>query len=213
MKVKVCGMTEENNARGLLALRPDYFGLIFVPTSPRVYRTPFSSELRKDFRTAGVRACGVFMDADWKLVADTIDQHELDAVQLHGKETPEYCAKLRTKFPKVEILKTVSVSSATGWNLKDYFDCTDLFLFDTASEKGGGTGQKFDWGLLENYRGPKGYFLSGGIEPADSSRLCELGAKEASLKGVDINSRFESQPGVKSLPLVQRFISEVRHDV
>jgi phosphoribosylanthranilate isomerase len=112
----------------------------------------------------------------------------------------------------LRIIKPFSIKESKDFRLcHDYFSSTDYFLFDTFDPKYGGSGQKFDWKLLDNYNLEKPFFLSGGISPDDISNILEI--KNNAFAGVDLNSRFESKPGLKDIATLNKFITDLRSHI
>ncbi|MBN2805777.1 MAG: phosphoribosylanthranilate isomerase, partial [Prolixibacteraceae bacterium] len=132
-------------------------------------------------------------------------QFHLDALQLHGSETPELCQKLKAKG--FRIIKAFNLSKQNDFEAHAPF--CDFFLFDTPSEQHGGTGAKFDWSLLENYQGKTPFLLSGGIGPDDAEEVLQI--QHPKLAGIDINSKFEISPGIKDTKQIERFIIQINH--
>ena len=204
MLIKVCGMRDPQNIRDIEAAAPDMLGLIFAPRSPR-----FVSQVPDYLPQAPVVRVGVFVHADLDEVARRVEEYALGAVQLHGGESPAYCREVRQRLPEVQIIKVISVAEAADLRAADaYAEVADLLLFDTRCPQGGGSGQQFDWSLLEAYDGPLPFLLSGGLGPDDAPQLRQFAHPRC--VGIDINSRFETEPALKSAPLVAQFIKTLR---
>jgi len=203
MMVKVCGMRDPDNIRAVEALRPDLLGFIFYPPSPRrVLDEAAIAALPK-----GAKRAGVFVDAEMELIADKVAALDLDCVQLHGAETPDYCRRLREMLPGSRLIKAFGISceeDLSRW--RDYAAVADFFLFDAMTPGKGGSGRTFDWSLLGAYDGDVPFLLSGGIGPSDAARLRSL--RHPAMAGVDLNSRFEMAPGMKDTESLRRFMSE-----
>jgi phosphoribosylanthranilate isomerase len=128
-------------------------------------------------------------------------------VQLHGDEAPEYCKLLKDKG--LELIKVFNISRDTRFReMEDYLDCCDLFLMDTGGAGFGGTGEKFDWTYLKKYDLEKPFFLSGGIGPEDADSILNLDHPQ--LFGVDLNSKFEKEPGLKDIQKLKGFVRKIR---
>lgn len=203
MNIKVCGITQLKQLQQLDALDIDFAGFIFHKQSPRYAGDKLKpADLRdSDF---DIRKIGVFVDASLDEILDTVDDYGLDAVQLHGKESPDLCKKLSAE---TEVIKVFGITAETS-NLDDllapYDPVCDYYLFDTGGGKtAGGTGVQFDWGIVERTKIEKPFFLSGGIALEDAAKLKAF--RHPDFYGVDINSRFESAPGVKDMAAVLRF--------
>ncbi|MFL5742035.1 MAG: phosphoribosylanthranilate isomerase [Flavisolibacter sp.] len=219
MKVKVCGMTNLEQIHQLGEMGVEFTGLIFYPKSPRYV---LSHGLKgADIKKAKIKPykVGVFVDASYDEVMRTVDEYGLDMVQLHGRETPYECSRIADYIHVIKAFRFMENDHVT-WMLKDYYQDADMFLFDTGvpvrdgnTDKAiyGGTGRKFDWSRLRGLNIGKPFFLSGGIEPVDAGLVREFMndpvAKD--LFVVDINSRFESSPGVKNMEKIKSFIDEL----
>lgn len=200
--IKVCGMREAENIRDVEALQDvDMLGFIFYPKSPRyVYELPAYLPLN-------AHRVGVFVNEDKEVVKMYADRFGLDYVQLHGNESPEYCRTLHSAGLK--IIKAFSI--ARPKDLKDvdnYEEVCDLFLFDTKCEQYGGSGNQFDWDILQSYNGRVPFLLSGGINLYSANALKEF--KHPNLAGYDLNSRFELKPGEKDTERIRTFLNELK---
>lgn len=205
MNIKVCGITSMKQLQQLDGLDVAFAGLIFYKQSPRYVGDKISKTeiANADLDT---KMIGVFVNADYDEIMTTVESYNLDIVQLHGDESPLLCEQLSEE---VEVIKSFSISIKTeapiDEMLRAYDDVCDYYLFDTASgNMPGGTGTKFDWSKIEASKIEKPFFLSGGIEPTDSSLLKKF--RHPDFYGVDINSRFEKERGVKDMALVLQFI-------
>ena len=209
MRVKVCGVTQEEQLVKLHQIGATFAGLIFYPKSQRyVLRHMTTSQIKKE---NNVNKVGVFVNASIEEVLQMVDECRLHMVQLHGDETPRYCEKIADYISVVKAFR-VSESDNIAWRIKDYMEVCDMFMFDTEGAGYGGTGKKFDWNKLKEVSIGKPYFLSGGIEPGDVQRLTEFqkSPEAKALFAIDINSRFETIPGIKDLDLIKKFIQELQ---
>jgi len=217
MKLKICGM--HHNITEVAALKPDYLGFIFWEPSSRF----FDGEIPE--LPEGVQKVGVFVDASIDEILSKVEKYRLHAVQLHGKETPEFCKRLQIKSKKLnvrsslprrqagavetsltktnlKIIKVFSIKDNFDFNLlKPYEEVCDYYLFDTKGKLPGGNGYAFDWIVLENYSSAKPYFLSGGIGLEDTEAIKEFRQRPESeyCHAIDVNSKFEIEPGLKNL--------------
>lgn len=199
-------MRDAENIRDLLALQPDYVGFIFHPSSPRYVGADFSTDVSALVTTA--KKVGVFVDFDFDDMREIIHHHKLDAVQLHGNETPGECWLHRSLG--LTVIKAFAIDEAFDFDtLVPYQDAVDYFLFDTKTPKHGGSGVKFNWDILKNYNNAKPIFLSGGIDVDDVPAIKALG--HLNIHAVDINSRFEISPGMKDVKKLQSFFSAMRN--
>lgn len=192
MKLKICGMKYQKNITEVAQLLPDYMGFIFYDKSPRY----FEGAMPKIPET--VQKVGVFVDGNLDELLDKIRKYNLQLVQLHGNESPEYCQLAQCL--NVKIIKVFSVDDSFDFGvISAYENVCDYFLFDTKGEKPGGNGQRFNWQILENYTSKKPLFLSGGI---GLSEIQKIKVMNLPIYAIDINSRFEIQPGFKNLELL-----------
>lgn len=199
MMVKVCGMRDPENIRAVEALGVDLMGFIFYPPSPRFVGDKAPSYL------PGCTRVGVFVNEPEDAVLRRCEEFGISTVQLHGKETPEYCTGLRSMGYKV--IKAFSVSGKEDIEkAASYEGCCDMFLFDTKCSSVGGSGVSFDWSVLQSYEGNTPFLLSGGIGP--ESELDSF--KHPMLAGYDLNSRFETAPGMKDEDKLKEFIGKLK---
>lgn len=210
VKIKVCGMTEIEQVRQLEAWGVDYAGFIFYEKSPRYAEGKLSPDELKQL--IGIHKTGVFVDADYDVVLQTADAYSLNAVQLHGDETADFCKRVSS------YIKTIKAFRVTGEeNLQslvdDYQDAVDYFLFDTRADGYGGTGKKFNWNILKQVAVGRPYFLSGGIGPDDAPLINDfISESRNELYAIDLNSKFETAPGVKDLSILKIFLDEIKAD-
>jgi phosphoribosylanthranilate isomerase len=203
LKVKVCGMRETLNLLALDALQPDMVGINFYESSPRFAGYDY---LPPD----GLRAMkvGVFVNAAIEMVERIAQSATLDFLQLHGNEPVALCEELYQKGYK--IIKAFSIGRPPEWEpMELYLPYCEYFLFDTATKSFGGSGQQFDWSMLNTYPYKKPLILSGGIDLADVERIKALNMP--ALTTVDINSRFEVNPGLKDIHKIKKFIHGIRN--
>jgi len=209
LKIKVCGMRTPENISGVAFAFPDYLGFIFYPKSKRfVGFEPLSDVL--SIIPDSVKKVGVFVDEAPEKVFEIYRNWNLNVIQLHGNETPEYCQQIQDSG--ITVFKAFSVDERFDFNsLSAYSEVCNYFLFDTKSQLPGGTGQKFNWQLLENYKGDVPFFLSGGIGPEDIDAISQF--SHPKLFGIDINSGFEISPALKDVEKVKNFISGIRSKI
>ena len=205
MNIKVCGITQLKQLQQLEALNIDFAGLIFYKDSPRYMGDKISGkEIKKaDF---DIKKVGVFVNPGYSELLDAIDEYGLDIVQLHGNENPEMCDELSAE---VEVIKAFRIENgATGIDkmVEPYDAVCDYYLFDTAGlkESFGGTGQQFDCGILKKAKIEKPFFLSGGIGPDDALKVRSF--THPDFFAIDINSKFETAPGVKDMAAILKFL-------
>jgi phosphoribosylanthranilate isomerase len=204
MKLKICGM--KDNIGEVAALQPDYLGFIFWKPSKRFFGGSIP-ELDKT-----ISRVGVFVDANIDEILSCTQTFSLNAIQLHGNESPEFCAKLKEQFKKqhnkIDILKVFSIKDSFDFSqLGPYEMSADFFLFDTKGKLPGGNGYQFNWEVLKGYPSKKPYFLSGGIGPEELDSVLEFLQKEESkyCYAIDVNSKFEIAPGLKDINRLKEF--------
>ncbi|MCF6182048.1 phosphoribosylanthranilate isomerase [Lutibacter sp.] len=210
MKIKVCGMRDQENVSSLLALKPDFVGFIFYNKSKR-----FVSDFPQVKFPSTIKKVGVFVNETIKVILERVKKHQLDIVQLHGNETPEYCIKIKKRHSElvseshsIEIIKAFSVDENFNFHsIAEYENSCNYFLFDTKGKNYGGNGIKFNWEILQNYKGKVPFLLSGGISKEDSTEILSfLSRQESKLCiGIDINSGFEIEPGLKNIEEIKEF--------
>ena len=206
MLVKVCGMREPENIEKVAQLGVDMMGFIFYPKSPR-----FASQ-SVDRTAADKNVCrvGVFVNESAGLISDKIHLFDLNAVQLHGNESRELCKLLHKQNGLLKVIKAISVSTAGDiLKYKEYVGAVDYFLFDTKCKTVGGSGQQFDWQVLENYDGDVPFILSGGIGPEDVERIRNF--HHPKCIGIDLNSKFEMEPGLKDVEKLKTFLENIEN--
>lgn len=198
MIVKVCGMSDAVNIRLAEQLNIDWMGFIFYPPSPRYV------ERRPDYLPQRQQRVGVFVNADEDFILSRISLFGLQLLQLHGHETPQQCRALR-EISGLPLIKAFSVRSAADVALTRHYEgAADYFLFDTPTPGVGGSGRSFDHSLLDHYTGATPFLLSGGLGPDSVSHILAL--HHPQMVGIDLNSRFETAPGIKSIHRLQQFL-------
>lgn len=211
-------MRDADNIRDISALGVDMIGLIFYPPSPR-YVQQFSSgagiipDYAPDMGKTPLRV-GVFVDDMPQNIVTRVYNYKLDYIQLHGNEPRETLENLRATIdpdikPKIKIIKAISVSSAEDIKkYKEYVGVADLFLFDTKCKTVGGSGEQFDWQVLQAYDGDVPFLLSGGIGPDDAERIKNF--HHPKCIGIDLNSKFEIEPALKDVEKLKQFLVKVK---
>ena len=192
-------MREAENIREVEALGIDLMGFIFWPKSKR-----YVSE-KPAYLPQKCKRVGVFVDEDIDQVKRIAEDFALDFIQLHGSESPAYIFQLGG----LHVIKAFNIATAEDLELtKPYDGLVDYFLFDTKATLPGGSGQQFDWNVLEAYNGATPFLLSGGIGPDDAERVKSY--YHPKCVGIDLNSRFEIAPGLKDVNTMRSFIREIR---
>ena len=199
VKIKICGMRDAENMRQIAALAPDFFGLIFYPKSPRFISVAEAENLP---HFPEIRRVGVFVNENSEVILETAVKAKLSFVQLHGDESPAFCLELKKRNSELRIIKVFNIGADFDARvLKDYEAVCDYFLFDTKTDKRGGSGEIFDWTILQNLDLQKPFFLSGGIG-AENVFEAIAACENLPLFALDFNSRIESAAGVKSFAMV-----------
>jgi len=227
--LKVCGMKYVENIQDVAALKPDYLGFIFYEKSKRNFEG-IIPEL-----PASIKKTGVFVNEHIEIVISLIEEYSLEAVQLHGDESVEYIMELKIQLMynrelkiqenksikkkknqhyistnEVEIIKVFGIKDEFNFDvLKPYLEVVDYFLFDTKGKERGGNGTKFDWSVLKKYPFEKPFFLSGGIGLDDLEQVKIIANSNLPLHSLDVNSKFESKPGVKKIEDLEKFKNSV----
>ncbi|MGB0198513.1 MAG: phosphoribosylanthranilate isomerase [Flavobacteriaceae bacterium] len=197
MKLKVCGMREAQNVKALSALKPDYMGFIFWEPSKR-----YCQEVPKNIPDH-IQKVGVFVDATLEKIETTISLNNLQAVQLHGEETPTFCQSL---FSQTQVIKAFRIGPDFDFScLRDYQPHCHYFLFDTQGPLPGGNGTAFDWRLLEKYTLDHPFFLSGGIGLESVEKITEIRRSGLPIHALDINSKFELAAAQKDISEIELF--------
>ena len=226
MIIKVCGMRDAENIRQVAALGIDWMGFIFFPKSPRYVSQlssnagiipDYSSLIGKtdnDVSASKVKRVGVFVDDMPQNIVTRVYNYKLDIVQLHGSENTVMIDNLRRTLdpdirPNIKIMKALNIKTADDVaKYKDYEGHVDYFLFDTKTPLKGGSGEQFDWSVLDAYDGKTPFLLSGGIGPDDAERIREFSHPQCI--GIDLNSKFETSPAFKNVEKLRKFIEQVR---
>ncbi len=211
MKIKICGMKFPDNIRAVADLYPDYMGFIFYDKSKRYVldenKSAFSSF---NFQSPiPVQKVGVFVNEEIKNIIRIATEYDMNMLQLHGDETPEYCENLR--LLGFTIIKAFGIDKDFDFAvLNEYTDVCDFFLFDAKSNQYGGTGNHFDWNLLKQYDNSKPIFLSGGLEIRDIPTIHDL-LKDLNIHALDFNSKLENDYGVKDVEKCRDTIKQCRN--
>ncbi|MFC0344279.1 phosphoribosylanthranilate isomerase [Epilithonimonas hispanica] len=207
-QVKVCGLTKLNQIKELIDLKVDFLGFIFYEKSPRYVLNYLSLEQISEINHQA--KVGVFVNEDLAKIIEISGQADLNFIQLHGDETEEFISELKQKLnSKIAIIKVIRVGSQKSEVINEIQKISNLksqisnLLFDTDSKAFGGTGKTFDWNILNDIKIPIPYFLSGGISLENIHQLSTINHQPIAL---DINSKFEIEPGNKDLEKIKEFI-------
>ncbi len=207
-KIKICGISTAESVDAVIAARAEYFGLVFYPPSPRNVSMAQAALLgaRSAHRISRV---GLFVDGDDALIAEAIAAAGLDALQLHGSESPERAAQVKAQFG-LPVWKAIAVAAPGDVErAADYAGAADLILFDAKTPKGtlpGGMGLTFDWSLLAVWKNRAAWGLAGGLTPDNVAEA--IRATGAPL--VDTSSGIESAPGVKDVDKIAALCKAAR---
>ena len=200
-------MRDPQNIEDLAKLTIDYIGFIFYHRSPRYAR--YLEEADLTVLPNNVIKTGVFVNEIPSRLISYIAKFNLDAIQLHGDEDAHYCEFIKRKNQGLKIIKAFNISEPSDFlNTNKYEGICDYFLFDTKTSERGGSGQKFDWSVLESYTGNTPFFLSGGVSIDDIEDLKKLSHPQ--LYALDLNSKFETAPGIKDIELLTLFTNEIK---
>ena len=209
MIIKVCGMREPENIRAVEATGIDWMGFIFFPKSPRfVENVP-------DYLPQQSKRVGVFVNASIDEIVEKIKPFQLQLIQLHGRETPAFCRELRQRIPAdMKIIKMIPIATRNDIQMADsYTNDVDYFLFEskipTNGGSYGGSGQQFDWSILQRYQGSVPFLLTGGIGEEDAEQIAHF--LHPQFIGIDLNSRFETAPALKDTKKIRAFVDKIRN--
>ncbi|MEL4308126.1 phosphoribosylanthranilate isomerase [Joostella sp. CR20] len=199
-----------DNIQEVAQLQPDYLGFIFYEKSARnnLDVVPTLSD--------AIQKIGVFVDASIDFIVEKVSKHQLQGVQLHGSESTEYCQKLKSELNSlginIKIIKVFSVKNQFDFSvLATYEMVVDYFLFDTKGALPGGNGYTFNWEILEDYPSEKPFILSGGIGIEHLEKIKNIPAS-LPIHAIDINSKFEIEPGLKNIELLKEFITKYKDE-
>ncbi|KAA0990640.1 phosphoribosylanthranilate isomerase [Dyadobacter aurulentus] len=207
MKIKVCGLRQQSNIEEVVALKPNFIGFIFYEKSPRFAGEELSEEYIRSIPQS-IKKVGVFVNASPGHILNMVKKYDLQYAQLHGNEMPDICRSIRQKG--VSVIKAFSINEQFNFAmLNNYKSFCDLFLFDSAGANPGGNGTSFDWNLLKKYDNEKPFFLSGGIGMDNIEEIIEL-SKTLPVYGIDVNSKFEIEPGIKDVAKLGELFNLIR---
>ena len=203
MIIKICGMRDSQNIRQVEKLNPDMMGFMMWSGSKR-YVSSRPSYLPDLCRV------GVFVNPEPYEVINKVQEFGLNRIQLHGTESAEFCRMIHqaTGLPITKAISVASVADFDTCRAYEHEECVDLLLFDTKCCGWGGSGQEFNWSLLENYHGCKPFILAGGIGPGSEEKIMSI--RHPMFQGIDLNSRFESEPAIKEFSKLSVFINNIR---
>ncbi|MFT4533730.1 MAG: phosphoribosylanthranilate isomerase [Saprospiraceae bacterium] len=203
MVIKVCGIKTKENVELISTMKIDMVGLNFYPSSVRYITRDIPAE-HFDMLPIEIKRVGVFVNETMENIDSIALKFSLDYIQLHGDESVSFCKSVASKH---KIIKVFRVDNQTDLTKIPEYAFADYYLFDTATKNFGGSGKKFDWSKLDEYKGEIPFLLSGGIGPTDAKIVRSY--IHPLYKGIDINSKFESVPGIKNPELIIPFIKQL----
>jgi len=204
MQIKICGLKQPENIKAIAGLKPDYMGFICYGKSPR-YIAELLPQVLEGI-PQGIIKTAVFVNESKENIEHLLNRYSFNAIQLHGDESAAFANAFRDK---VTVIKAFGVDEGFDFSSLDtYADSVDYFLFDTKTSTYGGSGKTFNWGILDNYKLSKPFFLSGGISADNLERIKEI--KHPAFYGVDLNSRFEVEPGLKDVQKLEKAFTILR---
>jgi phosphoribosylanthranilate isomerase len=192
MKIKICGLRDTENIKAVAALNPDFMGFIFYGPSPRFVGKPVAETLNA--LPSFIYKTAVFVNERGEVIDELIDNYKFDVIQLHGDESPAFCASFHHK---VKVIKAFGLNNFNFAQLDPYVNKVDFFLFDAKTDIYGGSGKTFDWAEIDNYKLNVPFFLSGGLALENLEEVKKISHPQ--FYGVDLNSKFETEPGMKNI--------------
>jgi phosphoribosylanthranilate isomerase len=206
--IKICGLTDVRALDAAIRARADHAGFVFFPPSPRNLSLADAAALA-DRAEGRIGRVGLFVDADDHTIAKALAAARLDALQLHGAESPERAGQLKARFG-LPVWKALPIAAKDDVvRASAYAGAADLILFDAKTPKGGlpgGVGLSFDWSLVAGWKGPLAWGLAGGLTPENISEAVRLTGAPL----VDTSSGVESAPGVKDADRIAAFCAAAR---
>ncbi|WP_010251583.1 phosphoribosylanthranilate isomerase [Myroides injenensis] len=206
-KIKICGMREIENIKAITSLDIDYIGFIFYSKSKRFIGLNYPPEAIEEIPN-NIQKVGVFVNEEKETVFKTVKKYKLDYIQLHGNESSEDC-----KFYKdqaIKVIKAISINSKSDFKqLPIYEDYCDIFLLDTKTPDYGGSGNSFDWTLLQYYNSSTPFLLSGGLGIENINEAIQL-ITDSRLIGFDLNSQLEDKPALKNKEKTKKIIKIIK---
>jgi len=208
MKIKICGLKHEENIIQIAKLNPDFIGFIFYPDSKR-YVGQLLDSIDLGCINQTTKTVGVFVNEPLDSLFEKVGRYHLDYVQLHGNEPVSYCAEAISTG--ISVIKAFGISNGFDFGvLTEYELYCRYFLFDTLTEQYGGSGNSFDWSVLRQYKNTLPFFLSGGIDLPHVQSIVKF--DNPKLWAIDINSKFEIEPGIKNIEKVKQLIKTINYE-
>ena len=208
MKVKICGLNNHENLQAIQVFNPDLLGFIFYEKSPRYLDLNRMEKPIQELETSAKKV-GVFVDAPIDQVLAYSQLLGLDYCQLHGDESLDYVQTIKAAGLKIIKVFRIGKAGIQKQHLDAFDGLCEYFLFDTNTKNYGGSGKKFDWAIINKYKGKTPFILSGGIGPEDAALIAQV--DHPMFAGVDLNSRFESEPGIKNTDSLNQFFTALKN--
>ena len=207
MKLKVCGTTNFEQLQKLDQLGVDFAGLIFYEKSKRFMGEKLNTQ-KLEIRNLQIQKVGVFVNAEANNIKKEVEEYGLSYIQLHGDESAEFCKEVKSFVPVIKAIR-INEESDFEKDLQVFDKACDYLLFDTDSKQYGGSGKQFNWDRLKQANISKPFFLSGGIGIEDIDKVKNF--RHPMLFAIDVNSRFESEPGIKDMGKVEQFMNALNN--
>ncbi|MEM8611554.1 MAG: phosphoribosylanthranilate isomerase [Cyanobacteria bacterium P01_H01_bin.105] len=206
MRIKICGLTQIDQAVAIATMGASVLGFICVKQSPRYIPPETIRTITQELPP--VDRFGVFANASIEFIKQTVTIGKLSGIQLHGQESPTDCQCVRRELPQVELIKALRIRTSHDLvQVKDYAPYVDTFLLDAYHpDQLGGTGYTLDWESLRSFHPEKPWFLAGGLHPDNVTKALSL----LSPDGIDLSSGVEHAPGDKNLVKVKQLIKTVK---
>jgi phosphoribosylanthranilate isomerase len=198
MKIKICGLTNPQNAREVALLGIDAIGLVFYPKSPRFVDNKTADDIILNLPPF-VNSVGLFVNEHSATIDSVLASVAIDTLQFHGSESRVECEQYGMPY-----IKSVAVDENTNLEqLADEYYNANALLLDTPSSEFGGTGKSFDWSLIDTIEKP--IILAGGLRPANIA----VAIQQVNPYAVDVSSGVESAKGIKDVEKVRQFLSQI----
>ncbi|MEI6380469.1 MAG: phosphoribosylanthranilate isomerase [Cyanobacteriota bacterium ELA615] len=207
MRIKICGITRLDQARSILDLGISTIGFICVESSPRFIDPSMIGHIIENLAQEKSYV-GVFANSCLKTIVETVKLGQLNAVQLHGQEDPQFCQHIKDQLPEIELIKAFRIKDRNSLeNLKIYYDLVDTLLLDAYHPQLlGGSGQTIDWQTLQDFTPPLPWLLAGGLNCENVTRALN----QLKPDGIDLSSGVENSPGDKNLAKIRELLENLK---